>query len=483
MTRWRNSVLFVVVLTCAAVSPARADTPGKGQLPQRVIVSNSASWVPYSFLDETGNPRGVLIDLWRLFAAKNNIEVEFRLVDWAESIELVRSGAADVHGGLIASEARTKILHFFPREVLRIRSLVFFEEDLGVRDLAALTNLSLGVVAGSTEEDYLRKNFPDLPLKLFPNSEVLVKSAVAGEIPAFISDYPTGYYHLIRQHSLDLFVTGPTLFTRPIQVATRLGDTEELQRIAASVVEIPRAEVMRALDKWLIPEDPTPPWLVPSIAAAVLALVLVAFGAHTVVLRQTLRVKTEQLRSTVEDLQAANLELDRLARLDALTEVPNRYSFFEAAPRELERAKRYGRALSLVMFDLDHFKLINDRHGHQAGDAALRYVAELTQTHLRPSDVFARIGGEEFAILIPETNSQQAALLAQRILDSAIAAPLQYEAKSIPVSFSAGIAQYAWGESLDSLIARADGALYQSKAFGRSRVSVATAGERAEGDV
>ncbi len=122
-------------------------TAAESALPKRLVVVNSASWIPYSFLDEAGEPRGVLIDLWQLFAQKNNIEVEFRLLDWAKSIELVRNGEAHVHGGLIPTEAREEFLHFFPREWLRVRTLVFFDEEMSTRDLAALNDTPLGVVA------------------------------------------------------------------------------------------------------------------------------------------------------------------------------------------------------------------------------------------------------------------------------------------------------------------------------------------------
>lgn len=469
-------VTFAVLFLATTTSCAVAAPLSESELPQRIIVANSSSWIPYSFLDHAGKPRGVLVELWRLFAQKNNVEVEFKLVDWADSIELVRNGQAHVHGGLISSDERRETLHFFPKEILHIRTLVFFEEDVGIRDLASMSDIPLGVIAGSAEEGFMRKRFSNVPLKLFPDGDSLIRSAISGEIPAFISDYPTGYYHLIMQHSLDRFTTGPTLFTSPIQVATRLGDNTKLDRIAASVVDIPRAEILAALNKWLMPEAERPPWVWPSVIAGILALALAGIGMHLIALRRTLRIKTHDLRLSLKELKAANEELDRLARLDGLTKVPNRFAFLEIAPREMERAKRYHRALSLVMIDLDHFKSINDRYGHQAGDAVLKQIADIVRTHLRPSDTFARLGGEEFAILLPETEPDLAAHLVERILDDVVQTAVMHDEKPISISFSGGIAEYRTNDTLDTLIANADAALFESKAQGRAQVTLAAGG-------
>lgn len=159
--------------------------------------------------------------------------------------------------------------------------------------------------------------------------------------------------------------------------------------------------------------------------------------------------------------------LNRKASTDALTEALNRHGFAEIAVGELLRARRYRRSLSMIVFDLDHFKAINDRHGHAAGDLVLQVVARLVRDNLRLADVFARWGGEEFVILAPETSGEEAERLAEklRLLFR------EHRGAGVPgFSASFGIAALAPDDDLDSLFARADRALYQAKQAGRDRV-------------
>jgi diguanylate cyclase (GGDEF)-like protein len=449
---------------------AASATPS--QLPDRLVIANSASWVPYSFLDKEGEPRGILVDLWRLFAEANGIEVEFILADWADSIALVETGAADLHGGLIETEARKKALHFFPTEIFRVRSLVFWHAKEAKRDLAALRGVNVGVVAASTEEEFMRANFSNLLVKTYPNSERLVEAAISREISIFVSDYPTGYYHLISLQRLDEFDTGPTLFTRPIFAATGPGDTELLTRIDAGTKKLSRREIQRVKSRWFIPKEPLAWWIIPAATTAVVLMLLTAFTLHFRSLRRTIKAKTAALQASLQELETANARLDRLARTDPLTGLPNRLAFFGLAPRETERASRYGRPLSLAIFDLDNFKAINDRYGHASGDMALKHFATTVTKLLRPSDLFARIGGEEFAVLLPETDPSEAARMLERILKSVMEASLKYLDEDISLSFSAGVTGYFDGASVDELMKYADVALYRSKAEGRARISV-----------
>ncbi|MCV2419458.1 ligand-binding sensor domain-containing diguanylate cyclase [Paucibacter sp. DJ2R-2] len=181
--------------------------------------------------------------------------------------------------------------------------------------------------------------------------------------------------------------------------------------------------------------------------------------------------RTAQLEQSTEELRLANERLFLLATSDALTGCSNRRYFMEQAQRQLAAARRSGQALCLLMLDLDHFKRVNDQHGHPAGDEVLRQTAELARAQVRSADLLGRLGGEEFALLLPDTDRAGARLLGERLLQAIREREFAYEQHRLHVSASLGLAQLRPGESLDSLYARADLALYAAKAAGRDRIS------------
>ena len=184
---------------------------------------------------------------------------------------------------------------------------------------------------------------------------------------------------------------------------------------------------------------------------------------HELEMRQA-RDLTEQANQA---LQAANEELQRLAITDTLTGVWNRRHFEEVVAAEIQRNRRYDEPLSLLLFDIDHFKAINDTHGHLVGDQVLIGLSHRVRDHLRGVDVLARWGGEEFVVLLPHCDGPQAQRLAEKLRALIAAEPFPGAGR---VTSSFGVAEFRPPESADTWLNRADAALYQAKAAGRNRV-------------
>ena len=201
---------------------------------------------------------------------------------------------------------------------------------------------------------------------------------------------------------------------------------------------------------------------------AVLMVVLPWFavmGGYVNRLRVRLGESHHELRQALE-------RIEQIAVRDELTGIYNRRYLVEALDRERSRAERLAAPLSLCLVDVDHFKSINDRFGHAAGDAVLRRLAQLVPAELRGIDLFGRLGGEEFLVIVPGTGREGAAACAERVRQRVAASVFPEVADGGRLTVSIGVATYAAPEPVDATLARADAALYQAKAAGRDKVVV-----------
>ncbi len=159
--------------------------------------------------------------------------------------------------------------------------------------------------------------------------------------------------------------------------------------------------------------------------------------------------------------------LEDLAGTDSLTGIMNRRKFYEVLRREITRARRYGSSFSIILFDLDHFKVLNDNYGHSEGDRVLKELAELIRKRLREADAFARVGGEEFIVLAPDTGFDGAVELAERLRG---AIENHYFGSKLKLTASFGVTSFTKGDDEDSLLKRVDNLMYIAKMKGRNRV-------------
>ena len=170
------------------------------------------------------------------------------------------------------------------------------------------------------------------------------------------------------------------------------------------------------------------------------------------------------LRGKVAQLQERVEQLDMLAHEDSLVELPNRRGFVRALERLIDRVNRYEEQAALLFVDLDGLKLINDSFGHQAGDEALIQVARLLVDGVRKSDVVARIGGDEFAILLVHSDEESARDTASRLVDLIAASDFEHGGRALPLSVAAGAATIHADDTPEAAMARADREMYRRKA-------------------
>jgi len=188
-----------------------------------------------------------------------------------------------------------------------------------------------------------------------------------------------------------------------------------------------------------------------------------------------LKRSKETAEGLAMDLQTANEKLRELATKDGLTGLFNHRHFQEAMDSEISRTIRYQKPLTLILLDIDHFKKVNDTYGHPAGDAVLKVISAIIQKTVRESDLVARYGGEEFAAILPETDLQGGAILAERLRRAVEAVDIPVDGQTIKVTISLGVTTYNLSSDSSekaALIAAADKGLYHSKESGRNKLSI-----------
>ena len=215
-------------------------------------------------------------------------------------------------------------------------------------------------------------------------------------------------------------------------------------------------------------------YLPPAPLGQLLALGTLVSAAWFVTTRLAARYSRleQQLAARTSELEDATTRLAQLAQVDPLTGLLNRRGFIEQADAEIRRVFRTDRTFSLVLVDVDDFRRCNDRFGHACGDQVLQHAAALLGERARDVDRLARWGGDEFIMLLPETDTDGAVSLAEQLRDTVAGTPHEYRGQNLDITMTFGVSSYRRGEALDNCVARADTALTQGKKRGPNRVMI-----------
>lgn len=257
------------------LSAVESKAQGDGPDAEPLIIAQDHAWPPFAFTDSDGEPQGLLIDLWHELAAELGRPVEFQLVDWPDSIELVRSGSADLHGGLIASPERRRFLDF-SEPMINLSTFLFVRSGAGILSLEDLRGQDIGVVAGSYELEYLRQERPLLSYRQYANNDILIRAAVSGTVDAFVADYPVAMYLLDQHAAPSDFHPLLLLYSHPLRAGVTADNAALLQSVNDALSELDPEVLRRITQRWMRSErqEVTPQWFYPLLIASLLALVL-----------------------------------------------------------------------------------------------------------------------------------------------------------------------------------------------------------------
>ena len=456
---WFGSALSLALSALSSVSaseaPRIAFTPQEqSYLAQTgpVTLCVDPDWPPFERINAQGQHEGIAADLIQRVALRTGLKIQLvRTRTWEESIAASKAGRCQAMSFLNQTPEREQWLRFTDPIFYDQNIIITREEHPYIGDPKGLKNEIVALPRGTMVEERMRRDYPDLTIattgsepeamamvsqrkadltvrSLIVAADAIKKEGlfnlkIAGQIPDYANQLRIG---VVKSEPVlrDILNKGVNTLT-----------VQEREAIANAHVPI---QIQQGIDYTLA-------WQITAAGSVILLLVLY----------------------WNRKLKVLNRALAHLSVTDQLTDLFNRQKLAEVFASELQRTRRFGQPFSVILLDIDHFKLVNDQHGHQAGDRVLVAVARLLAEKTRETDTVGRWGGEEFLSICPQTDPPGAMILAEKVR-AGIAEfdfPLVHH-----VTISLGVATCRPDDDIDGLIARADAALYEAKNAGRNRV-------------
>ncbi|RRQ24353.1 diguanylate cyclase [Guyparkeria sp. SCN-R1] len=417
------------------------------------------NWMPFERFDENGQHDGISADYFALF--EQALGVDFRplpVETWSESVEHLKAGDCDLLSLAMRTPERETYAEFTDSYIQTPLVIATKADVAFINDLGDLSGRPIAIPVLYAFAELLREGYPDLDLVEVTDIDAGLAMVRSGEVFGYIGTLATIGYKLQTEYGGELRITGDTGKSWDMGVAVR-EDRPVLhgimEKAVASITEEQRRDIN---NKWIsIRYDQRVDYTLLWQVSAVFVLLLVAGGF--VYLKQV---------NLKRQLEAAYRQTERLAVTDKLTGVYNRHRLDQVLGEETRQADRYGDAFGVIILDIDHFKAINDRFGHRAGDAVLREFVDVLRRNCRQTDILGRWGGEEFLIIAPHADKATLLTLAEK-LRTAIEATTFRDVERVTTSIGASV--YQRGDNPDTLIKRADDALYDAKRQGRNTVA------------
>lgn len=417
-------------------------------------------WMPFEAIDESGQHIGLSADYMAEYSKMIGVKIELvKTSTWSESLLKAQARECDIVSMLNSSPERSKYLNFTEPYVTAAVALISRNDVLFIDGLAALEGKTLAMPKSYIYEELIKRDYPGIKVIYTSNQQESIKLVSTGRAYASIGTQITLLRDIQLLATQNVKVAGFTEYKSILRIGIRNDDPILLSVLSKAVDELPAARANEMLQRWYSVTvenkiDFTLLWLI----LAFFAVVLLAFVMRLRSVRRFNKILSEK-----------NIQLEQLSQTDHLTGLYNRLKTDEVIKSEIARADRYGGSFSVMIFDIDLFKQINDSKGHQVGDRVLIQISRLVANNLREPDVLGRWGGEEFMIVSPELDAAGAALLAEK-LRALIEDYVFPEQVKVTVSF--GVAEYHMGDSPDVLLSRADKLLYEAKSAGRNLVKV-----------
>jgi len=449
----------VVAALALATTPARAEdavlTPDEQAFVRElgpVTLCVDPDWPPFESINAQGAYEGIAADLLALVSERSGIR--FSLVptaDWEASIAASKSGRCMMLGFLNQTPAREQWLAFTTPLLSDANVFITREEHFFIADPADLSNETIVFPVGTAMEERVRRDYPNLKILTCASEMEAMQMVSERKADMTLRSLIVAAWTIKKEGLFNLKIAGKLPDYANLLRSGVSSDQPQLRDVLDKAIRtITPSEREQIINRHVSINAQT------GIDYRLIVKIVAGFGVIALIgLAWNLRLKK---------LYA---ELELRSQTDTLTQLPNRPRIDALLRQEVERAARYNRPFSLILFDIDHFKVVNDSFGHLVGDTVLIALAGTAKNAVRACDAVGRWGGEEFLVLCPETGATEAAAVAERLRQAVKDHPFITAGSQ---TISAGVTGYLPGDTADTLLGMADAALYRAKGEGRDKV-------------
>ncbi len=417
---------------------------------------DTGDWPPYVINDDSGL-RGIGVDIFKIIKNCLYLKSSTKIVeDWSRVLDTIKHKEADLTFSTTWSENKAKYA-IFSEPYRTDKIAIATKSDISfIPNLDFLNNKTVAIAKNYTAYELVKTNYPKIKIKSVKNTQEAIKLVNEGEVFAAIDILPTLAYEISNLALLDVKINGLTKFDFKVSFMFR-DDYKMLKEMFDRVIndldEDKKKKILNNYIKVKVQEGYSKKFLnsiyIKSsiIITSLVIVILVIF----VQLIKILKLKKE---------------LQKIAYRDTLTEIYNRLKLKDELKKLIKLSQRHSLPLSLIYFDIDNFKKVNDNYGHDKGDYVLKTLSKVTMKNLRDTDIFGRWGGEEFIIILPHTNKKEAKNVAQKIRQKIES----YNFDGLHITISLGVSTLRLNETIDEFINRADKRLLKAKSSGKNIV-------------
>lgn len=425
------------------------------------------SGLPFEGLNEDGEHVGMSSDYYRLF--EQMLSAKFELVktkNWNQSVEFIQQKKCDMLALGMETPERKKYLNF-TSHYLDVPLVVATRVDVPfINQILDLEGEKIGIIKGDAFVKILRGKYPSLKIVEVDDIYDGLDQVKNGQLFAYIDTLASIGYEFQSKYFGELKIAGKISENLRLSIAVRKDDVTLLGILQKVVNNITNERHRKIFTKWIpikYEQDVNYKIVWQIVLAIVIFLALMIYWNRKITKANTL------LKQAQKDIEEKNKELNRLALTDNLTTLFNRRKLEELIQAEIDKGYHVDNSFCLSILDIDHFKEVNDKYGHQRGDSVLVEIASVLKDSLRITDYVGRYGGEEFIIIFPESSIEDVKL----IIEGVRLKIAQYDFEGIEhKTASFGLTAFKAGDTIETVVKRADNALYEAKESGRNRAVV-----------